>query len=471
MRRYPPVGRMALEANGTSDSRRDRVRELARSDTGKAAGMAVAQLVANGVALAFVVVFARILGDDGYGSLGSLLSLFLILYVPGQALQVAVAREVSARVGQGRPGPGRGRAALDRAAAGRDRRRDDRLGPRARLAGGDHRRRGLPVGRRGRAGGRLHLDDPVGRARRHAGLRALRRRRLEPDRPGGCCGWPARSCWSAIGLDVTGAFLGSMVGFIFVAVALALPLQRELRARPRAHRGRRRAHEEHRLRDLFARSWAPLLALAGIAVVQNVDVIVVKHRFSEETASDWTAAAVAGKGVMWVAIGLGFWLVPEAAKRVHSGRDPRRALERALIGRAADRGAGAARLRRRRRDAARHRLQAPRRLGRAALARARASRSWPAPTWRSSTCWRCTTGASCGRSASPRSCSRCCWPSIDGGTTDIAMALCGVQAVLAAIVVTRRAAHAIAAAGRAARRRRSCRGERGEPAEPQGALA
>src|SRR3954447_18001308 len=95
---------MGFEANGTSaGSRRDRVRELARSDAGKAAGMAAAQLVANAVALAFVVIFARILGDDGYGSLGSLLSLFLILYVPGQALQVAVAREVSARVAKGDP--------------------------------------------------------------------------------------------------------------------------------------------------------------------------------------------------------------------------------------------------------------------------------------------------------------------------------------------------------------------------------
>jgi hypothetical protein len=100
---------MGFEANGTgAASRRDRVRELARSDAGKAAGMAVAQLVANGVALTFVVVFARILGDDGYGALGSLLSLFLILYVPGQALQVAVAREVSARVAKGDPDPGAG---------------------------------------------------------------------------------------------------------------------------------------------------------------------------------------------------------------------------------------------------------------------------------------------------------------------------------------------------------------------------
>jgi O-antigen/teichoic acid export membrane protein len=136
----------------------------------------------------------------------------------------------------------------------------------------------------------------------------------------------------ALGLDVTGAFLGSMVAFVFVALALALPLARELHRNHAEHFAAGGVHEEHKLRELFGRSWVPLLALGGIAVVQNVDVIVVKHRFAEETASDWTAAAVAGKGVMWVAIGLGFWLVPEAAKRVHSGTDPRRALERAMAG-------------------------------------------------------------------------------------------------------------------------------------------
>src|SRR5262249_20900510 len=86
------------------------------------------------------------------------------------------------------------------------------------------------------------------------------------------------------------------------------------------------------LRDLFHRSWAPLLALAFISILQNVDVIIVNHRFSDSTASDWTAAAVAGKGILWVAIGLGFWLVPEAAKRVHSGNDASGALLKTIIG-------------------------------------------------------------------------------------------------------------------------------------------
>src|SRR5215211_4259421 len=309
---------MGYEANGTSNgSRRDRVRELARSDAGKAAGMAVAQLAANSVSLAFVVVFARILGDDGYGALGSLLSLFLILYVPGQALQVAVAREVSAGV----------RRWLERLLV---------VTLVVTVAS---------VFARDALAALIAVEDfPWAAAAAPVGaciwmILSVERGAMQAFARYDAVGWSligqegvrllGAIVLVAVGLDVTGAFLGSMVGFMFVAVALALPLHRELE---RGHRAGGGVHEERRLRYLFGRSWAPLLALAGIAVVQNVDVIVVKHRFSEETASDWTAAAVAGKGVMWVAIGLGFWLVPEAAKRVHSGTDPRGALERAMAG-------------------------------------------------------------------------------------------------------------------------------------------
>src|SRR3712207_3929064 len=322
---------MGIGANGTGAGRVERVRELAKSDTGKAAGMALAQLVANAVALAFVVVFARVLGDDGYGALGSLLSLFLILYVPGQALQVAVAREVSARVAKGDPDPGKG-----------VRRWLERLLVVTVIV------TVVSVFARDWLAAIIAVEDyPWAAAAAPVGACIWMVLSVERGAMQGFARYDAVG-WSligqeilrllgavflvAIGLDVTGAFLGSMVGFIFVAVALALPLARELHRAHEAHLSAGGVSQVHKLRYLFARSWAPLLALAGIAVVQNVDVIVVKHRFSESTASDWTAAAVAGKGVMWVAIGLGFWLVPEAAKRVHSKRDPRPALERALAG-------------------------------------------------------------------------------------------------------------------------------------------
>src|SRR5919199_2322417 len=85
-----------------------RLRSLTGSDTGRAAGMAGAVLAGNAVALAFTVVFARVLGQSGYGSLAALVSTFIILMVPGSALQTTVAREVSAAIAAGDASAGGG---------------------------------------------------------------------------------------------------------------------------------------------------------------------------------------------------------------------------------------------------------------------------------------------------------------------------------------------------------------------------
>src|SRR5215208_831554 len=251
----PSRSLMGFEANGTNAaSRRDRVRELARSDAGKAAGMAVAQLVANAVALAFVVIFARILGDDGYGALGSLLSLFLILYVPGQALQVAVAREVSARVAKGDPDPGAGvRRWLERL-----------LVVTVVVTVG-------AVFARDALAAMIAVDDfPWAAAAAPVGaciwmILSVERGAMQAFARYDAVGWSligqealrliGAIVLVAVGLDVTGAFLGSMVGFMFVAVALALPLHRELERVHHAGGGRHRGRAERR-RD---RRQAPLL--------------------------------------------------------------------------------------------------------------------------------------------------------------------------------------------------------------------
>src|SRR5256885_7700448 len=79
-----------------------------RSDTGRAGGMAAAVIAGNVIALALTVVFARVLHAKGYGSFSALISTFIILMVPGTALQTTVAREVSAEIARGEPEPGAG---------------------------------------------------------------------------------------------------------------------------------------------------------------------------------------------------------------------------------------------------------------------------------------------------------------------------------------------------------------------------
>src|SRR3954453_18853131 len=67
---------------------------LRESETIKAAALAAAYVVAIGLGLVFTLVAAPILGDS-YGALARITSFFLILTVPGLALQAAVAREVA----------------------------------------------------------------------------------------------------------------------------------------------------------------------------------------------------------------------------------------------------------------------------------------------------------------------------------------------------------------------------------------
>ena len=70
--------------------------------------MAAAVMGGNVLALLFTVVFARRLGQTGYGSLSALISTYIILMVPGSAVQTTVAREVSAAVAAGDSAAGAG---------------------------------------------------------------------------------------------------------------------------------------------------------------------------------------------------------------------------------------------------------------------------------------------------------------------------------------------------------------------------
>jgi O-antigen/teichoic acid export membrane protein len=126
----------------------------------------------------------------------------------------------------------------------------------------------------------------------------------------------------AAGAGVTGAFLGTAVSIGLVAGVLTLPLLRAA--------GPHSEHHERRLRDLIGRAWAPVVALALIAVLQNIDVIVVKHVAEKHAAGAYAAAAVIAKGVIWVAVGLGLYLLPEAARRTRMGQDARPVLVRTL---------------------------------------------------------------------------------------------------------------------------------------------
>ena len=83
-------------------------------------------------------------------------------------------------------------------------------------------------------------------------------------------------------------------------------------------------------RHLIRRALVPVLAFVLLAVLQNIDVILVKRFAAADVAGAYTAASVAAKAVIWLAMGLGFYLLPEAVRRTQAGQDARPILLRTL---------------------------------------------------------------------------------------------------------------------------------------------
>jgi glycosyltransferase involved in cell wall biosynthesis/O-antigen/teichoic acid export membrane protein len=294
---------------------------LARSDTGRAAGLAAAVIASNVIALAFTIVFARVLGAGGYGSLAALVSAFIILMVPGSALQIAAARAVSRAVATGDPKAGAGvRRWLGRLAAAT-------VGVTL-----------VAVLLRDVLGAIVNVDEVWAAGAvpltamlwmilsvERGALQGFERYKLVGFSIVGEAG--TRLLFGlalvGVGLDVTGAFLGSALSIGAMALALAPALARRL---PRPDPD----GDEPRLRDLLGDAWVPVLGLTLLFALQEVHVIVVKHEATEDAAGSYAVAAVAAKAIIWVAVGLGLYLLPEAARRTKLGGDARPVLVRTL---------------------------------------------------------------------------------------------------------------------------------------------
>ena len=128
----------------------------------------------------------------------------------------------------------------------------------------------------------------------------------------------------ALGLGVTGAYLGTPV---------SMARDRGRARGDRAPADRRRPTPRTPRRGCATSSsgaWPAVIGLFLVAVLQNVDVILVKRTIGGDAAGAYAAAAVAAKAVVWVAIGVGLYLLPEATRKAGAGEDPRPVLLRAL---------------------------------------------------------------------------------------------------------------------------------------------
>jgi O-antigen/teichoic acid export membrane protein len=301
---------------------RERLGALNNPDTRRAAGLGMAMIVTNVLALGFTIVFARLLGDDGYGDLAVLISSFIIMMVPGSALQVAAAREVSHDLAEHNPNAGAGvrrwlvRLIIATAVV-------------AVLA--------IPV--RSLIAALINIDQEWAAAAipvtamlwtivcvLRGVLQGFQQyRTVALSLIGEACSRIAFALLLVgIGLDVTGAFLGSAFSLIAISIVLLVPLRRQLQGvNPEAA-------ADLRLRELLAGAAVPVAGLTLLLALQELHIIIVKHEATEDAASSYAVAAVAAKAIMWVAIGLGIYLLPEATRRAKSGEDARPILLRTL---------------------------------------------------------------------------------------------------------------------------------------------
>jgi O-antigen/teichoic acid export membrane protein len=300
-----------------------RLSTLRGSDTAKAAGLAGAMIANNVTALVATVVFAHEHID--YGSLGALISYLLILTVAGQAMQVATAREgVLGHLGVGPSllATVRGWARTLAVVTVVLTVASFLLRHPIAQAVGVHRfpwaaALGIPTGcvylqlslMRGalqgvgdyRSVGASLIGEQVTRLLTGATL--------------------------ALGVGVTGAYLGSILSYVAMSLYCLAMLRSYAAKHPTAASP---AKAEVSLGRHVWRAWAPIGGLIVIAVLQNIDIIAAKHRFSTATASAYAATAVAAKVLIWVAMGAGFYLVPEVSRRRAAGEDTRAVLGQAL---------------------------------------------------------------------------------------------------------------------------------------------
>jgi O-antigen/teichoic acid export membrane protein len=290
-------------------------------ETSKAIGLAAATMAANLVAVVFTVIFTRMLGADGYGSLAALLNLTIILFVPGSALQVAAAREGTlGRLGRGGELAGTLRrwtrhimivlaVVAVAAAVARE--------PLAAALNVEQEWAAAAVPVTGVLWLLLCLQRGLlqsARAYKAVGLSVV----LE------ALGRLAVSLtFVGLGAGVTGAYLGTLASLAVAASVVGFVLRRRLGPPTPGAR-------QHPLRAVARDAALPIAVLTVVAALQNVDVIMAKHVLSDSVAGVYAATTVAAKAVVWIAVGLGFWVLPEATRRAATGADPRAVLARGL---------------------------------------------------------------------------------------------------------------------------------------------
>lgn len=320
----PPAA--SLDAVSGRSTAVSRSRGSLREGLWQAGPLAAAGVVANAGSVVVTVVLARLLVSRDYGALNQLTGLFFVVSTPGSAVLVAVVRRVAAWH-EANGSVGAWAAVLRRRALwalGAFAAAVCAAGPF--LAGvlGRHDPAGVD-GMTVAGGVWVLLCVDRGLLQAHREYRRLSANLLTE----GGLRTALMLLGGAAGLGVAGVAAGVLAAEVGTALqarrmaeqAWAAPAagavegQAIIRRRAREWRwARREGSAPPAGRDLFA----AVVALAAIALLQNVDVIVM-GREGQRSAGAYAAVSVSSKALVFVALVVGGYLLPEAAIRWREG--------------------------------------------------------------------------------------------------------------------------------------------------------
>ena len=353
-------GELLIDRRGPGSDRSARTAppvtpETVRSGILQAGPLAMAGLAANGANAVVTVLVARLLDNRAYGSLAQLTGLFLVVSMPGSAVTVAVVRRITSWNGTEAPGAvrrwavrlhARGTAAVAVFAVAM-------VVLRGQIDGFLSSPNSTGVAAMLVAGAVwVLLSFDRGLLQAHRDYRTLATNLLV-EGGGRVVG---TLCLVGAGFGVAGAAVGVLLAEIVTAVhariaadgAWAVP--RRTPADGRAGRGWATT-ASGAVRRWWSEAWGavprtPVVSgerwsiavdlliafpsLALIALLQNVDVIVVA-RDAPHASGSYAAISVISKAVVFAAVALGGYLLPEAAIRWHQGHHALRQLAVTLV--------------------------------------------------------------------------------------------------------------------------------------------
>lgn len=290
----------------------------------QAGPIAIAGLVANGANVVVTVVIARLLTSRGYGELAQLNGIFLFLSMPGSAVLVGVVR----------------RAAALRAVGHAEAVRSFAKRLHAMAVGGVAVLVALAWAIRHPVAGALSLENPgalvaiVAAGGFWLALSIDRgllqaRRAYRPLAANLLVEGAMRMLFvlilTAAGLGVTGACLGVMLGEACAAAHASFESTRRWARDASLVRLHNASLHDVSRRRLASDVSVAFGCLAFLALLQNLDVILL-GRESPKHSGAYAAISVAAKAIVYGAIALGGYLLPEATIRWHRGEHALRQL-------------------------------------------------------------------------------------------------------------------------------------------------